>query len=46
MCHQSKREIVILKLDFEKSFDKVEHQLMLQIMHSKGFPTKWIDWMQ
>ena len=45
-CHQTKNEILILKLDFEKAFDKVEHEFMLQIMRHKGFPDKWLDWMQ
>jgi hypothetical protein len=44
ICHSSKREIVILKLDFENPFDKVEHQVILAMMQSKGFSNKWLSW--
>lgn len=35
LCHTSKKEIIILKLYFEKAFDKVDYQAMLQIMNHK-----------
>jgi hypothetical protein len=31
ICHKSKREVVILKLDFENPFNMVEHEVILQM---------------
>ena len=45
-CHQSRREIIILKLDFAKAFDIIEHSTILAMMGSLGFPQRWLKWMQ
>jgi hypothetical protein len=44
LCHSSKKEIVILKLDFEKAFGKVEHQVILNMLQRKGFSSRWVGW--
>jgi retron-type reverse transcriptase len=43
ICHLSKKPIIILKIDFEKAFDKVEYNAILAMLHAKGFGPKWIS---
>jgi hypothetical protein len=43
-CQHSKRKIVIIKLDFTKAFDTIEHSIIIQMMQSYGFQEKWIEW--
>jgi hypothetical protein len=45
LCLKSQKELIILKLDFEKYFDRIEHQTMLQLMEHRGFNSKWLQWM-
>ena len=33
-----------MKIDFEKSFNSIEHEAILQILKYKGFDDRWRDW--
>jgi hypothetical protein len=44
LCHKSRKQMVLIKLDFEKAFDKVEHEVILQVMRQKGYPDRWVQW--
>ena len=46
LCHISKKEIIVLNLDFEKAFYTVEHELILQVLFHKGFGPKWLSWIR
>jgi hypothetical protein len=44
--HLKKQSGVILKIDFEKAYDKVKWPFMFQTLRMKGFSSKWISWMK
>jgi hypothetical protein len=39
-----KAKDVILKLDFEKAYDKVQWIFLMEVLKQKNFPPKWIEW--
>lgn len=45
-CNQSRRPLLILKLDFAKAFDTIEHDAILQFLHHKGFDSCQIAWVK
>ena len=45
-CQASQNEIILLKLDFAKAFDTIQHSAMLHIMKKVGFNDKWLQWIQ
>ena len=43
---KSDRPAIIVKLDFAKAFDTIEHQAILNIMRCQGFDERWLSWIQ
>nr|ABA98327.2 transposon protein, putative, CACTA, En/Spm sub-class [Oryza sativa Japonica Group] len=44
--HRRKLSGVILKIDFEKAYDKVKLPFLLQTLRMKGFSPRWISWIE
>jgi hypothetical protein len=41
-CKVAGAQCIILKLDFEKAFDTIECEALVQILKHKGFNDEWI----
>ena len=44
-CKTSNKELILLKLEFEKAFDMIEHQTIKDILVARGFGPRWLMWM-
>jgi len=40
-----KQEGIILKLDFEKAYDRVSWSFLKEVLIKKGFSERWVSWM-
>ena len=49
ILHETKRRKqtgLILKLDFEKAYDKVSWRFLLECLAARGFCSKWCKWIE
>jgi hypothetical protein len=44
--HHSKEHGIVLKLDYEKTYDRVNLDFLIEILRSRGFGDIWIGWIQ
>lgn len=44
VIHNNKSEGIMLKIDFEKAYDKVNWSFLLELLRARGFSSRWIGW--
>jgi hypothetical protein len=42
--HKRKQSGLIMKIDFEKAYDKINWSFVHQTLRMKGFSSKWCQW--
>ncbi|WOL01716.1 hypothetical protein Cni_G10434 [Canna indica] len=45
-CHKRNEDDFLIKVDFQKAFDSISWEFILQMLRARGFPSRWIEWMQ
>jgi hypothetical protein len=44
MTIKNKEKGMVLKLDYEKAYDRVDWQFLQEMLLSRGFDGKWVNW--
>jgi mannosylglycoprotein endo-beta-mannosidase len=44
--HKAKEKGVVLKLDYEKAYDRVSWDFMFEVLESRGFSSRWVQWIR
>lgn len=44
--HKENKKGIVLKLDYEKAYDRVDLDFLIEILDSRGFCPTWISWIQ
>ena len=42
--HKSREAGIVLKLDYEKAYDRLNWDFLVEMLTSRGFGAKWIRW--
>jgi hypothetical protein len=46
IIHKRKEPGIILKLDYEKAYDRANLDFLFEILATRGFSGKWIGWIE
>jgi hypothetical protein len=44
--HKSKEPDVVIKLDYEKAYDRVNIYFLLEVLKLRGFGERWMGWIK